>query len=131
MPQKGNEVSVLIRKPAARAHHSDPDSSPPCCWVVSLRRSSSICLSFCSIVSLITTCSSSRSSMMYSWPLLVSMLTMMDLIDGSHSTRTPVEGGLDWRWLRSLLDQKVAAVLTPYGSCGHGDKCQGSQSQGQ
>lgn len=27
--------------------------------------------------------------MMYSWPLLVSMLTMMDLIDGSHSTRTP------------------------------------------
>lgn len=38
--------------------------------------------------------------MMYSWPLLVSMLTMMDLIDGSHSTRTPVGGGeLDWRWL--------------------------------
>lgn len=30
--------------------------------------------------------------MMYSWPLLVSMLTMMDLIDGSHSTRTPVAG---------------------------------------
>lgn len=31
--------------------------------------------------------------MMYSWPLLVSMLTMMDLIDGSHSTRTPVGEG--------------------------------------
>jgi hypothetical protein len=27
--------------------------------------------------------------MMYSWPLLVSILTMMDLIDGSHSTKTP------------------------------------------
>lgn len=44
--------------------------------------------------------------MMYSWPLLVSMLTMMDLIDGSHSTRTPVEGASDWRWLRSLLERK-------------------------
>lgn len=51
---------------------------------------------------------------MYSWPLLVSMLTMMDLIDGSHSTRTPAGG----RRLRSFLARE--GMLTSYGSCWHG-----------
>lgn len=38
--------------------------------------------------SLTTTRSSSRSSMMKSW-FTLSMLTMMDLMEGSHSIRTP------------------------------------------
>lgn len=42
--------------------------------------------------------------MMYSWPLLVSMLTMMDLIEGSHSTRTPA-GGVVGLELASFLSR--------------------------
>ena len=49
--------------------------------------------------SLTTTRSSSRSSMMKSW-LTLSMLTMMDLMEGSHSIKTPkhmLVMGLEYR----------------------------------
>lgn len=52
------------------------------------RTSSSFCLSKGTIFSLTTTLSSSKSSMMKSW-LSLSMFTMMDLMEGSHSIRTP------------------------------------------
>lgn len=58
--------------------------------VVFFRRSSSFCLSACTIVSLTTMCWSSRTSMTNSLWNSLSILTMIDLIDASHSTRTPV-----------------------------------------
>lgn len=69
--------------------HSDTISSSfP---TVFFRRSSSLCLSFCTIVSFTTRCWSSRTSMTNSLLNSLSMLTMMDLIEASHSTRTPVK----------------------------------------
>lgn len=74
--------------------HSDSMSSSRC--VVFLRRSSSFIFSAWTMVSFTTMCWSSRTSMTNSLLNSLSMLTMMDLIDASHSTRTPAreeEGG--------------------------------------